>query len=92
MNDYAYAVVLTLAQSPGMGYFVTCRDLPQLLVVGDDMADAFRKAEEALDLLLSVDLAENKRPPAPSPMRPGEYLAQPSAETLALLIEYFGPG
>lgn len=89
MNDFAYPVVLTPAQSPGMGYFVTCRDLPLLMASGDDIADAFRKAEEALDLFLSVDLAENKRPPPPSPMRPGEYLVQPSAETLALLQEYF---
>lgn len=87
--DVAYAVRLEPAFTGG--YFVSCRDLPDLLVHGDDREDALRRASEAVDLLLAVLLDDDSAPPFPTAMRPQEVMVYPSETTQQLLRYYFAP-
>ncbi len=47
MERFEYAVMLTPADEGG--FVVTCRDLPQLVTQGEDVADALLEAADAMD-------------------------------------------
>lgn len=85
--DVAYAIHLEPAFTGG--YFVTCRDLPALLVAGDGVEDTVRRASEALDLLLTILIDEDVTPPLPTPLRTAEVWIQPSEPVRRQLRYYF---
>lgn len=88
--DVAYAVRLEPAFTGG--YFASCRDLPDVVVHGDDREEALRRASDALDMVLAVLINEDTAPPCPTALQPEEVMVYPSETIQQLLSYYFAPG
>ncbi len=86
MERFEYAVTLTPADEGGL--VVTCRDLPQLITQGEDVADALTEAADALDEVFAAYMQGKLDFPAPSKARRGEYSVAPPAETMAKAALY----
>ncbi|HIU78708.1 MAG TPA: type II toxin-antitoxin system HicB family antitoxin [Candidatus Avilachnospira avicola] len=61
------------------GFWITFPDFPECMTQGDDMAEAYRMAEDALGLAIEDRLSERAELPEPTPfssldVRGGEYL------------------
>ena len=65
------------------GYVVTCRDLPQLITQGEDIADALKEAADAMDEVFAAYRIGGRSFPKPSRKKRGEYIVAPPAETMA---------
>lgn len=72
----------------GSCYVVTCRDLPQLVTQGEDVADALLEAADAMDEVFAAYMQGKLAFPAPSKARRGEYRVAPPAETMAKAALY----
>ena len=81
MERFEYAILLKPAQEGG--FVVTCRDLPQLITQGEDVADAVAEAVDAMDEVFAAYMQAGREFPAPSKARRGERVVAPPAETLA---------
>lgn len=81
MERFEYAVMLTPATEGG--FVVTCRDLPQLVTQGEDVADALSEASDAMDEVFAAYMQGKLDFPTPSKSQPGEYRVAPPAETVA---------
>lgn len=81
MERFEYAVRLTPADEGG--FVVTCRDLPQLVTQGDDLAHALSEAADAMDEVFAAYMQAGLALPIPSKARRGERGASPPAETMA---------
>lgn len=90
-RTYGYPVQVAASAFPGIGYVVTCRDLPALVTTGLTRAEAVERAENSLDVLLTELLGVHLPPPNSSAPRTGELILRASPATDALLVEYFGP-
>ncbi len=86
MERFEHAVRLAPAEEGG--FVVSCRDLPQLLTQGDDLAHALREAADAMDEVFAAYMRGGLALPAPSRARKGEYLVSPPAETMAKAALY----
>ncbi|AOV16849.1 hypothetical protein BJI67_07045 [Acidihalobacter aeolianus] len=86
MNTFEYAVALTPDEEGG--FVVTCRDLPQLVTQGEDVADALREAADAMDEVFAAYMKGRLSFPIPSRVRAGEYPVSPPAETVAKAALY----
>lgn len=78
---FEYAVLLKPAEEGG--FIVSCRDLPQLITQGEDLADALAEARDAMDEVFAAYMQGDLKFPTPSKGRRGEYRVAPPAETLA---------
>lgn len=85
MERFEYAI--SLKRDKG-GFVVTCRDLPQLITQGKNMADALVEATDAMDEVFAAYMKQKLAFPAPSKARRGEYLAAPPADTVAKAALY----
>ena len=61
------------------GFWISFPDFPECMTQGDDMAEAYRMAEDALGLAIEDRLSERAELPEPTPfssldVRGGEYL------------------
>lgn len=81
MERFEYAVKLTPAEEGG--FVVTCRDLPQLITQGEDVADALTEAADAMDEVFAAYMQGGLSFPAPTKAKRGEYQVSPPAETVA---------
>ena len=86
MERFEYAVMLTPADEGG--FVVTCRDLPQLVTQGEDVADALLEAADAMDEVFAAYMQGKLAFPAPSKARRSEYRVAPPAETMAKAALY----
>ncbi|MFH1605615.1 MAG: type II toxin-antitoxin system HicB family antitoxin [Pseudomonadota bacterium] len=86
MERFEYAVTLTPAEEGG--FVVTCRDLPQLVTQGEDVADALAQASDAMDEVFAAYMQEKLQFPAPSNVRRGEHRVAPPAVTVAKAALY----
>ena len=86
MERFEYAVRLVSAKEGG--FVVTCRDLPQLVTQGDDLAHALVEAADAMDEAFAAYMHGGLDFPAPSKPRRGERLVSPPAETMAKAALY----
>lgn len=86
MERFEYAVKLTPADEGG--FVVTCRDLPQLITQGDDLAHALAEAADAMDEVVAAYMQGNLSFPVPSKLRRGEHVVSPPAETVAKAALY----
>ena len=86
MERFEYAVILTPADEGG--FVVTCRDLPQLVTQGEDVADALSEASDAMDEVFAAYMQGKLAFPAPTKARRGEYRVAPPAETMAKAALY----
>ena len=86
MERFEYAVMLTPADEGG--FVVTCRDLPQLVTQGEDVADALSEASDAMDEVFAAYMYGKLAFPAPTKARRGEYRVAPPAETMAKAALY----
>ena len=81
MERFEYAVRLTPADEGG--FVVSCRDLPQLVTQGDDLAHALAEAVDAMDEVFAAYMQDGLDLPPPSKARKGESLVSPPAGTMA---------
>ncbi|HEY4069001.1 MAG TPA: type II toxin-antitoxin system HicB family antitoxin [Burkholderiaceae bacterium] len=81
VERFEYAVRLKPADEGG--FVVSCRDLPQLVTQGDDLAQALVEAADAMDEVFAAYMQGGLPMPAPSRPRKGERLVSPPAETVA---------
>ena len=81
MERFQYAVGLAPAEEGG--FVVTCRDLPQLVTQGEDLANALTEAADAMDEVFAAYMHGGLTLPAPSKKRKGEHVVSPPAETMA---------
>lgn len=86
MECFEYTVALTPAEEGG--FVVTCRDLPQLVTQGEDLADALSAAADAMDEVFAAYMQGKFDFPVPSKARRGEYRVAPPAETVAKAALY----
>src|SRR5579883_1871083 len=86
MERFEYAVLLKPADEGG--FMVTCRDLPELITQGKDIADALAEAADAMDEVFAAYILGKLEFPEPSKRRRGEYLIAPPAETIAKAALY----
>ncbi len=86
MEHFEYAVLLQPAEEGG--FIVTCRDLPQLITQGEDVADALSEARDAMDEVFATYMQGERKFPTPSKKRRGEYQVAPPAETMAKAALY----
>ncbi len=86
MERFEYAVNLVVADEGG--FVVTCRDLPQLVTQGDDLAQALEEAADAMDEVFAAYMLGGIEFPAPTKRRKGERLVAPPAETVAKAALY----
>jgi antitoxin HicB len=86
MERFEYAVTLTSAEEGG--FVVTCRDLPQLVTQGEDVADALAQASDAMDEVFAAYMQGKKAFPTPSKAQHGEHRVAPPAETVAKAALY----
>ena len=71
--EFRYPVTLTSAEEGG--FVVTCRNLPEVVTQGDDLADALENAEGALQAAIEFRIERKLEIPAPTKARKGEFLA-----------------
>lgn len=81
MERFEYAVRLAPAEEGG--FVVSCRDLPQLVTQGEDLADALSEAADAMDEVFAAYMQAGLNFPTPHKLRRSEYLVSPPAETMA---------
>ena len=81
MERFEYAVRLVPAEEGG--FVVSCRDLPQLVTQGEDLADALSEAADAMDEVFAAYMQGGRNFPTPHKVRRSEYLVSPPAETMA---------
>lgn len=86
MERFEYAVMLTPAEEGG--FVVTCRDLPQLVTQGEDVADALMEAADAMDEVFAAYMQGKLHFPTPSNARRGEHKLAPPAATVAKAALY----
>ncbi len=86
MERFEYAVHLAAADEGG--FIVTCRDLPQLVTQGDDLAHALSEAADAMDEVFAAYMQGGTGFPAPTKARKGERLVAPPIETIAKAALY----
>ena len=86
MERFEYAVLLKPAEEGG--FIVTCRDLPQLITQGEDMADALAEATDAMDEVFAAYMKAGIELPTPSKARRREHMVSPPAETMAKAALY----
>jgi antitoxin HicB len=86
MERFEYAVMLTPADEGG--FVVTCRDLPQLVTQGEDVANALSEASDAMDEVFAAYMQGKMAFPAPSAVQRDEYLVAPPAATMAKAALY----
>ena len=86
MNRFEYPV--RLKPAPEGGFVVSCRDLPQLITQGEDLADALAQACDAMDEVFATYMIEGMDFPAPSAPKRGARLVSPPAETVAKAALY----
>jgi antitoxin HicB len=86
MNRFEYAVLLMPAEEGG--FVVTCRDLPELITQGEDVADALAEAADAMEEVFAIRMKLNEGFPPPSPPGAGEYVISPPATTVAQAALY----
>jgi len=86
MERFEYAVKLTPAEEGG--FVVTCRDLPQLITQGEEMADALTEAADAMDEVFAAYMQGGLSFPAPTKAKRGEHLVSAPAETVAKAALY----
>ncbi len=86
MERLEFAVSFTL--SPEGGFVVSCRDLPQLITQGDDLAHAISEATDAMDEVFAAYMQGGLPFPVPSKARKGERVVSPPAETGAKAALY----
>ena len=86
MERFEYAVVLKPADEGG--FIVTCRDLPQLVTQGENVADALAEAADAMDEVFAAYMQGKLEFPTPSKVRRGEHVVAPPAETIAKAALY----
>lgn len=86
MERFEYAVILKPADEGG--FIVTCRDLPQLVTQGEDVADALAEATDAMDEVFAAYMQGKLEFPTPSKARRGEHVVAPPAETIAKAALY----
>ena len=86
MERFEYAV--RFAPADEGGFVVSCRDLPQLVTQGDDLAHALAEASDAMDEVFAAYMLGGLTLPTPSKVRRGERLVSPPAETMAKAALY----
>ena len=86
MERFEYAVTLSPAEEGG--FVVTCRDLPQLVTQGKDVAGALAEASDAMDEVFAAYMQGKLEFPAPTKARRGEHRVAPPAETVAKAALY----
>ena len=86
MDRFEYAVAFKRAAEGG--FIVTCRDLPQLVTQGEEMAHAMSEAADAMDELFAAYMQAGLDFPLSSKVRRGERLVSPPAETMAKAALY----
>ena len=86
MERFEYAVILKPADEGG--FIVTCRDLPQLVTQGENVADALTEAADAMDEVFAAYMRGKLEFPTPSKARRGEHVVAPPAETIAKAALY----
>jgi antitoxin HicB len=86
MNRFEYPVALSAADEGG--FVVTCRDLPQLVTQGENLADALTQAADAMDEVFAAYMLAAMDFPAPSKPRRKEHFVSPPAETVAKAALY----
>ncbi|MFI4940558.1 MAG: type II toxin-antitoxin system HicB family antitoxin [Burkholderiales bacterium] len=86
MERFEYAVLLK--PDDDGGYVVTCRDLPQLITQGEDVADALKEAADAMDEVFAAYMIGDLGFPCPTKKKRGEYMVSPPAETIAKTALY----
>jgi len=86
MEPFRYAVRLEPAEEGG--FVVTCRDLPQLVTQGEDLANALTEAADAMDEVFAAYMHGGLTLPAPSKERKGEHVVSPPAETMVKAALY----
>ena len=86
MERFEYAV--NLANAEEGGFVVTCRDLPQLVTQGDDLAHALLEAADAMDEVFAAYMQGGIGFPAPTKARKNESLVAPPAGTIAKAALY----
>lgn len=70
---FTYPFLLTAAEEGG--FVVTCRDLPEAITQGEDLEDAIKNAEGALQASLEFRIEQELNIPEPSRQREGEHIA-----------------
>lgn len=86
MERFEYAVILRPADEGG--FIVTCRDLPQLVTQGENVADALAEAADAMDEVFAAYMRGKLEFPSPSKALRGEHVVAPPAETIAKAALY----
>ena len=86
MEPFRYAVRLEPAEEGG--FVVTCRDLPQPVTQGEDLANALTEAADAMDEVFAAYMHGDLTLPAPSKKRKGEHVVSPPAETMVKAALY----
>lgn len=86
MERFEYAVKLSPADEGG--FVVTCRDLPQLVTQGEDVADALAEAADAMDEVFAAYMEGDLAFPASTKTKRGEHLVSPPAESVAKAALY----
>lgn len=86
MERFGYAVKLTTAEEGG--FVVTCRDLPQLVTQGEDLAGALVEAADAMDEVFAAYMQGGMHFPSPTKAKRGEHMVSPPAETVAKAALY----
>ncbi|MDH3459575.1 MAG: hypothetical protein OEM00_01080 [Burkholderiaceae bacterium] len=86
MERFEYAVRLKPAEEGG--FVVTCRDLPQLISQGDNVAHALAEAADAMDEVFAAYVLGGLDFPTPSRTKRGEHSVSPPVETVAKAALY----
>ena len=74
MQSFTYPVILTADVDEG-GYFVTCRDIPEVVTQGETVEDAINESEGALEAAIEMRIEDGMEIPRPTAKRRGEHLA-----------------
>ena len=86
MDRFQYAVSTTPAEEGG--FVVSCRDLPQVVTQGSNIAHALSEAADAMDEVFAAYMRGGLALPAPSKTRRGEHAVSPPTETMAKAALY----
>lgn len=73
MRRFVYAVCLTPDQQDG-GFVVTCRDLPEAVTQGDNLAHALSEAAGALEAAMEMRIDDGLDIPPPTAAKRREHL------------------